>query len=131
MFFCLQSLKEGDRVFRVIAVDCGMKYNIIRHFLNQDIPLDLEVVPWDYPFGDRSPDSFDGLFLSNGPGDPEQCQVTIDNIRKVMAMGKPIFGICLGNQLLALASGAKTYKMKFGNRGMNQPVRWYLILVVS
>lgn len=79
-------------------------------------------MPWNDPFGDRPADSFDALFLSNGPGDPVMCDVTIDNIRKVMAMGKPVFGICLGNQLLALAAGAKTYKMKFGNRGMNQPV---------
>lgn len=91
------------------------------------MPLELIVVPWDDPFGDRDPESFDGLFLSNGPGDPKQCQVTINNIKKVMAMGKSIFGICLGNQLLALASGAQTYKMKFGNRGMNQPVRQILV----
>jgi carbamoylphosphate synthase large subunit/anthranilate/para-aminobenzoate synthase component II len=78
------------------------------------------VVPWDYDFTEEK---FDGLFLSNGPGDPTKCQKTIDNIRKVMETRPmtPVFGICLGNQLLALAAGATTYKMKFGNRGMNQP----------
>lgn len=62
-----------------------------------------------------------GLFLSNGPGDPTRCTATIANLRTALKMDRPIFGICLGNQLLALAAGAKTYKMKFGNRGVNQP----------
>mmetsp|Transcript_74306 Transcript_74306/g.131400 ORF Transcript_74306/g.131400 Transcript_74306/m.131400 type:complete len:1575 (+) Transcript_74306:67-4791(+) len=104
----------------VVAVDCGMKNNIIRYMVNY-LKVKLTVVPWDYDFTN---DEFDGLFLSNGPGDPTKCQATIDHVRKVMEQRPrtPIFGICLGNQILALASGAKTYKMKFGNRGMNQPV---------
>uniref|UniRef100_A0A0G4I2F1 Carbamoyl-phosphate synthase (glutamine-hydrolyzing) n=1 Tax=Chromera velia CCMP2878 TaxID=1169474 RepID=A0A0G4I2F1_9ALVE len=112
-------LKAPEQI-TIVAVDCGMKYNIIRHFVyNLPHNIKLKVVPWDYPFGDEE---FDGLFLSNGPGDPTYCEATIKNIQKVMARGKPIFGICLGNQLMALAAGAKTFKMKYGNRGMNQPV---------
>ncbi|CDJ59611.1 hypothetical protein EMWEY_00023470 [Eimeria maxima] len=89
--------------------------------LQSSILLPLRVllaVPWDYDF---SGESYDGLFISNGPGDPTKCDATIRNIAKALKEEKPIFGICLGNQLLALAAGAKTYKMKFGNRGMNQP----------
>lgn len=113
-------LSTTPPAFTILAVDCGMKFNIIRNFLYH-IPykITFKVVPWDYDFSD---DLFDGLFLSNGPGDPTKCLNIVQNIRKVMQRGKPIFGICLGNQLLALAAGAKTYKMKFGNRGMNQPV---------
>eukprot|EP00922_Rhytidocystis_sp_ex-Travisia-forbesii_P052025 GHVS01077215.1.p1 GENE.GHVS01077215.1~~GHVS01077215.1.p1 ORF type:complete len:1771 (+),score=399.07 GHVS01077215.1:44-5356(+) len=109
-----------SRRFTILGIDCGMKYNIVRNFLYY-LPFHIKfrVVPWDYDF---SGEDFDGLFLSNGPGDPTQCGPIVDNIRKVMQRGKPIFGICLGNQLLALAGGALTYKMKFGNRGMNQPV---------
>eukprot|EP00929_Paragymnodinium_shiwhaense_P027828 TRINITY_DN1624_c0_g1_i1.p1 TRINITY_DN1624_c0_g1~~TRINITY_DN1624_c0_g1_i1.p1 ORF type:complete len:1596 (-),score=444.53 TRINITY_DN1624_c0_g1_i1:125-4912(-) len=117
----------GFEGVRVLAVDCGMKFNIIRCLVN-DLRVQLTVVPWDYDF---SNEEFDGLFLSNGPGNPQQCAVTIENLRKVMkrsdeqaasgAKPIPIFGICLGNQLLALAAGATTYKMKFGNRGMNVP----------
>merc|ERR1719362_1995102 len=96
-----------------------MKYNIIRFFV-KELRVRVKVVPWDYDF---SEEECDGLFLSNGPGDPSKCQATIDCLRRVMEKraSLPIFGICLGNQLLALAAGAKTYKMKFGNRGMNQP----------
>eukprot|EP00931_Biecheleriopsis_adriatica_P111998 TRINITY_DN864_c0_g1_i4.p1 TRINITY_DN864_c0_g1~~TRINITY_DN864_c0_g1_i4.p1 ORF type:complete len:1615 (-),score=380.51 TRINITY_DN864_c0_g1_i4:13-4806(-) len=104
----------------VLAVDCGMKNNIIRYLVNV-CGVRLTVVPWDYDF---TQDEFDGLFLSNGPGDPTKCSKTIEHVRTVMHQRPktPIFGICLGNQILALAAGAKTYKMKFGNRGMNQPV---------
>uniref|UniRef100_A0A7S2JZ90 ATP-grasp domain-containing protein n=1 Tax=Zooxanthella nutricula TaxID=1333877 RepID=A0A7S2JZ90_9DINO len=103
----------------ILAVDCGIKNNIIRYLVNV-LRVKLTVVPWDYDF--RNED-FDGLFLSNGPGDPTHCETTIECLRAVMARPSPppIFGICLGNQLLALAAGGKTYKMKFGNRGMNQP----------
>ena len=79
------------------------------------------MVPWDYDF---TQENFDGLFLSNGPGDPTMCEKTVEHVRYVMKHrpSTPIFGICLGNQILALAAGASTYKMRFGNRGMNQPV---------
>jgi len=104
---------------RILAVDCGMKYNIIRFFIHH-LRVRLKVVPWDYDFTNEE---FDGLFISNGPGNPESCEATIRHLRKIMEQrpSLPIFGICLGHQLLALAAGAKTYKMKFGNRGVNQP----------
>jgi carbamoyl-phosphate synthase small subunit len=76
-------------------------------------------VPWDYDFTN---DDFDGLVISNGPGDPQMCRATIGNLEKALEIGKPIFGICLGNQLLAIAAGATTYKLKYGHRGYNQPV---------
>merc|ERR1719282_679587 len=103
----------------IIAVDCGIKNNIIRYLVN-DLRVKLTVVPWNYDF---TKDSFDGLFLSNGPGDPTMCKETIEHVRHMMQSRPmtPIFGICLGNQILGLAAGASTYKMKFGNRGMNQP----------
>eukprot|EP00467_Chlorarachnion_reptans_P021401 CAMPEP_0114505530 /NCGR_PEP_ID=MMETSP0109-20121206/10904_1 /TAXON_ID=29199 /ORGANISM="Chlorarachnion reptans, Strain CCCM449" /LENGTH=1462 /DNA_ID=CAMNT_0001683979 /DNA_START=76 /DNA_END=4464 /DNA_ORIENTATION=+ len=109
--------KDGD--VTIIAVDCGIKYNIIRYLVHYG-NVHLKVVPWDYDF---NKDEYDGLFISNGPGDPKMAAATIENLRKAISSEnpKPIFGICLGNQLLALAAGAKTYKMKFGNRGMNQP----------
>ena len=101
---------------KIIAVHCGMKNNIIRKFLSMGVTL--KIVPWDYDFTNED---YDGLFLSNGPGDPTQCMKTVEHLKVALKMDKPIFGICLGNQLLALAAGAKTYKMKFGNRGVNQP----------
>eukprot|EP00743_Colponemidia_sp_Colp-15_P006014 GILK01006463.1.p1 GENE.GILK01006463.1~~GILK01006463.1.p1 ORF type:complete len:1511 (+),score=315.38 GILK01006463.1:81-4535(+) len=109
----------SSTVPKIIAVDCGMKYNIIR-FLVREKNVHLKVVPWDYDFNNEE---YDGLFISNGPGDPKMCAKTIENLRTALQKEdyKPIFGICLGNQLLALAAGASTYKMKYGNRGMNQP----------
>ncbi|XP_043538142.1 CAD protein isoform X1 [Chiloscyllium plagiosum] len=115
---------KGPKVYnpsgdvKIMAVDCGMKYNQIRSLCMRG--ASVIVVPWDYPF---SNEEFDGLFLSNGPGDPEFCQLTISNLRKVVCeeKPKPLFGICLGHQILSLAIGAKTYKMKYGNRGHNQP----------
>jgi len=111
--------KDSASAPHVIAVDCGMKFNIVRFFVYH-LKVRLTVVPWDYDF---TKDEFDGLFLSNGPGNPEQCQATIKHVRTVMEERPttPIFGICLGHQLVSLAAGAKTYKMKFGNRGVNQP----------
>ena len=100
-----------------MLVDCGVKYNIIRNLLKRDTTIIR--VPWDY---DYHSEKFDGLFLSNGPGDPKMCGITIENIKKSFEKGIPIFGICLGNQLMALASGADTYKLKYGHRSHNQPV---------
>ncbi|KAL0590019.1 hypothetical protein ABG067_001986 [Albugo candida] len=118
--------KTDIRVFnkgstpRILAFDCGMKFNIIRYLAKRGV--ELTVVPYDYDLK-HSQLEYDGIFLSNGPGDPTMAASTIESIRWAMALErpKPIFGICLGNQLLALAAGGKTYKMKYGNRGMNQP----------
>lgn len=106
----------GNGRYRIIVVDCGIKNNILRNLLKKDVAL--KIVPWDYDF---NKEDYDGLFISNGPGNPVHCRETIENIKKAIEMQKPIFGICLGHQLLALASGAKTYKLKYGHRGQNQP----------
>jgi carbamoyl-phosphate synthase small subunit len=109
--------KYGSGKYRIMLVDCGVKYNIIRNLMRRDTTIIR--VPWDY---DYQNEDFDGLFLTNGPGDPKMCSITINNIRKSFGDKKPIFGICLGNQLMALASGANTYKLKYGHRSHNQPV---------
>lgn len=105
---------EGEKL--IIAVDCGIKENILRNL--ESLNLRIKRVPYNY---DYSAEEFDGVFLSNGPGDPTHCQETISILRKVLERKKPIFGICLGTQLLALAVGAKTYKLPFGHRSHNQP----------
>ncbi|KAI9498172.1 hypothetical protein BDB00DRAFT_867822 [Zychaea mexicana] len=110
----------SGRTLRIMAVDVGMKYNQIRCFVRRGV--ELKVVPWDYDFSAEPTDSYDGLFISNGPGDPTMIETTFNRLRSVLQAGKkPIFGICLGHQLLALAAGAKTMKMKYGNRGQNIP----------
>lgn len=103
---------------RICAVDCGLKLNQIRCFVKRGACVDL--VPWDHKL---NPEDFDGLFLSNGPGDPIMCKKTVENIQKCLKAknAKPVFGICLGHQLLSSAVGCKTYKMKYGNRGHNIP----------
>ncbi|MBO4564666.1 MAG: glutamine-hydrolyzing carbamoyl-phosphate synthase small subunit, partial [Bacteroidaceae bacterium] len=105
---------------KVVLVDCGVKANIIRCLLNRGV--EVIRVPWDYDFNQLE---FDGLFLANGPGDPEQCSKTVEHIRQFLSNKevKPLMGICLGNQLLARAAGAMTYKLKYGHRSHNQPVR--------
>ena len=105
---------------RVVLVDCGVKANIIRCLIRRGI--EVIRVPWDYDFNILD---FDGLFLTNGPGDPERCERTVEHIRTFLNNEKvrPCMGICLGNQLLARAAGAKTYKLKYGHRSHNQPVR--------
>lgn len=107
----------GNGKHHVVLIDCGVKYNIIRNLLKRDVTLDL--VPWDYEINGSE---YDGLFISNGPGDPKQCEITIGNLTKALEHEKPICGICLGNQLLGLAAGADTYKLKYGHRSHNQPV---------
>lgn len=101
---------------KVILVDCGSKENIIRSLCA--FPVQIMRVPYDY---DYTNELYDGVLLSNGPGNPENYQATIDITRKAMQLGKPIFGICLGNQIMGLAAGASTYKLVYGHRGHNQP----------
>ena len=114
---CREVEQYGSGSRRIVLVDCGVKNNIIRELLKRDTTVIR--VPWDYDF---SGIDYDGLFISNGPGDPVQCVETIQNLYNALQREKPIFGICLGNQLMALACGAKTYKLKYGHRGHNQPV---------
>jgi carbamoyl-phosphate synthase small subunit len=100
----------------VVLVDCGAKGSIIEELRQRD--LTVIRVPWDYDF---LAEDFDAVLVSNGPGDPGMCSVTIQNLRRALDLNRPILGICLGHQLLALAAGANTYKLKFGHRGHNQP----------
>ncbi|MCH5307146.1 MAG: carbamoyl-phosphate synthase large subunit [Prevotella sp.] len=122
---------EGEApIARVVLVDCGVKANIIRCLLKRGI--EVVRVPWNYDFNQID---FDGLFLANGPGDPDICEATVQHIRRFLSIEaekatrnetvkvRPCMGICLGNQLLAKAAGAKTYKLKYGHRSHNQPVR--------
>ncbi len=107
---------------KVVVVDCGIKHNIIRCLI--DTGVEVIRVPWNYDFnGDPATRDWNGLFISNGPGNPDFCTDTVNHIRQSMEFGRPIFGICMGNQLLAKAAGASTYKLKYGHRGHNQPVR--------
>jgi carbamoyl-phosphate synthase, small subunit len=104
---------------KVVLVDCGVKANIIRSLINRGV--EVIRVPWNYDYTGMD---YDGLFLANGPGDPDMCNDAVEVIRKQMSMSKkPICGICMGNQLLSKAAGAKIYKLKYGHRGHNQPVR--------
>lgn len=109
------------RPFKVVAYDFGVKRNILRMLASRG--CDVEVVPAQTPAKDVLARQPDGVFLSNGPGDPEPCDYAIQAIQEVLAAKVPTFGICLGHQLLALASGAKTVKMKFGHHGANHPVK--------
>lgn len=108
--------KNGTKT--VIVVDCGVKENILRALAA--FPIHIKQVPYNYDF---TAEPFDAVLLSNGPGDPKKCQETVQIVRKAMLQDKPIFGICLGTQIMALAAGASTYKLQFGHRGHNQPVK--------
>lgn len=114
---CKEVITYGSGKHKIALVDCGVKYNIIRRLLKRDTTVVR--VPWDYDFNKLD---YDGLFISNGPGDPKMCTETINNLSKAIKNDKPVFGICLGNQLLCLASGGDTYKLKYGHRSHNQPV---------
>ncbi|XOD67456.1 MAG: glutamine-hydrolyzing carbamoyl-phosphate synthase small subunit [Flavobacteriales bacterium Tduv] len=107
----------GDGQYKVLLVDCGVKNNIIRCLLHRDCTVIR--VPWAYNF---TQEDYDGLFISNGPGDPKVYQKTVAHIRSALQKDQPIFGICLGNQLLGLAAGGDTHKLKYGHRSHNQPV---------
>jgi carbamoyl-phosphate synthase large subunit/carbamoyl-phosphate synthase small subunit len=115
------SIKEkkiiGNGSIKILVVDCGCKKSILTNLLKYDVQL--IIVPWNYDFTEEE---VDGILLSNGPGNPSTLDNLIINVRKMMDKNIPIFGICLGHQILALATNALTYKMKFGNRSMNQPV---------
>jgi len=110
-----------DKKFKVVVYDYGVKKNILRMLVDRG--CDLTVVNAQTPVADVLAMNPDGVFLSNGPGDPEPCDYAINNIQILLEKNTPIFGICLGHQLLALASGAKTEKMKFGHHGANHPVQ--------
>lgn len=110
-------MEYGNGRHKVILLDCGVKNNILRCLLQRDVSV--KRVPWDYDF---TQEDCDGIFLSNGPGDPAMCEEAIVHIRKALQGDIPIMGICLGNQLMARAAGAETYKLKYGHRSHNQPV---------
>lgn len=102
---------------RIVLIDCGVKHNIIRNLIDRDATVIR--VPWNYDFFQEE---FDGIVVSNGPGDPKACVKTIENLKKALNAGFPMLGICLGHQLISLAAGADTYKLKYGHRSHNQPV---------
>ncbi len=106
----------GSGPIRIVLIDCGAKENIVRSLTRPETTVIR--VPWNYDF---IGEDYRALAISNGPGDPTMCGATIENIKKAMASDKPIVGVCFGNQLLALAAGAKTYKLPFGHRGQNVP----------
>jgi carbamoyl-phosphate synthase (ammonia) len=117
----------SGNAIKIMAIDCGMKYNIIRQLVKRNV--ELTVVPWNYPFAAdflKADCVYDGLFLSNGPGSPVMCAETVEQLKQVVTCPpefiKPIYGICMGNQLIGLAAGGTAEKLPFGNRGQNQPV---------
>ncbi|MDX1682041.1 MAG: glutamine-hydrolyzing carbamoyl-phosphate synthase small subunit, partial [Phycisphaeraceae bacterium] len=109
-----------DKAMRVVALDCGAKHNILRNLV--DSGCDVTVVPWDTPAEAILEHDPQGLFVSNGPGDPAAVEATVDTLRTIDGQ-VPTFGICLGHQLLSRSLGAETFKLKFGHRGGNQPVQ--------
>ena len=116
-----RELSNEDSQYHVVAYDFGVKRNILRMLVDRGCRL--TVVPAETPAAEVLAMSPDGIFLSNGPGDPEPCTYAINAIQQILETDIPVFGICLGHQLLALASGAKTVKMKFGHHGANHPVQ--------
>ena len=117
---CKQVIRYNEGAGKkVVLVDCGVKANIIRCLIRRGV--EVIRVPWNYDYTDMD---FDGLFLANGPGDPDTCEDAVKVIRKQLSMSrKPVCGICMGNQLLGKAAGATIYKLKYGHRSHNQPVR--------
>ena len=116
----IQKYRIPDGKYHVAAIDCGMKQNIVRSF--NKLGCNVTIFPWDTSIEEIEKMKPDGIFLSNGPGDPMDVQPVIELVRDLL--GKyPIFGICLGHQIISLAYGARTYKLKFGHRGGNHPVK--------
>lgn len=114
------TLNENGRGPRIAIIDFGSKANILRSLVKRDAVV--TVLPWDYDFN-AVRDQYDGLFLSNGPGDPQQAMSSAMRLRQTIAeWNKPIFGICMGHQIIGMAAGLEAYRMTFGNRGHNQPV---------
>ncbi|MBI2196037.1 glutamine-hydrolyzing carbamoyl-phosphate synthase small subunit [Candidatus Daviesbacteria bacterium] len=105
----------------IVLIDCGAKENIIRSLVKRGVRVTR--VPWDFnPIASPPAGGFDGVLISNGPGDPKQAKATIETVKQLLDAGVPTFGICLGSQILSLAAGGETYKLKFGHRSQNQPV---------
>lgn len=113
---CREPILYAKGKKKIVLVDCGVKNNIVRAFLKRNFTV-LQV-PWDYDF---TKEKADGYLLSSGPGDPKLCTATIAHVQKAITMNKPLLGICLGSQILGLAAGARTYKLKYGHRAQNQP----------
>lgn len=116
----IQCEASAEKPLHVVCIDCGMKENIVRSFIKRGVSLDI--VPWNTDAETILSLSPSGLFISNGPGDPTDVPETIATVKALIGR-LPIFGICLGHQIISLAYGAKTYKLKFGHRGGNHPVR--------
>ncbi|MCW1949698.1 MAG: glutamine-hydrolyzing carbamoyl-phosphate synthase small subunit [Candidatus Shapirobacteria bacterium] len=113
-------IEEGKGKKKILLIDCGVKENIKRELLKRN--LSLTIVPWNFDIF-KNKMEFDGMVISSGPGDPKMAEKTVDTVKKAMGLKKPILGICLGNQILALAAGGDTYKLKLGHRGQNQPCK--------
>lgn len=114
---CKEIVEYGKGDKTVVLVDCGVKNNIIRCLVRRGVKVVR--VPWNYDFSQLE---YDGLFISNGPGNPDFAEETVEHLRQAICQDKPICGICMGNQLLSKAAGAKVYKLKYGHRSQNQPV---------
>ena len=115
---CREVTRYGSGKKRVVLVDCGVKHQIIRCLTSRGV--EVTRVPWDYDFNQLE---WDGLFVSNGPGNPALCETTVRHLQVALQGNKPIFGICMGNQLLGRSAGGSTFKLKYGHRSHNQPVR--------
>jgi len=109
-------LDYGRGARRVVVIDCGCKNNIIRSLVRRGVAV--RAVPWNWPVENEK---CHGIIISNGPGDPKMCTGTVERARRLLEGETPVFGICLGHQILALAAGAETYKLRYGHRGQNQP----------